>query len=124
MPTQAQANPWINMVPIAAVFVIFYFFLIRPQQKQAKEHQRMLEGLKKGDRILTTGGLYGTIVGLKAEDLEVKFAETVKKKDKAEVVEDEWRQGTVEHRLEHALVKGIVDFIEFFYFSAKFSSEY
>jgi 5-methyltetrahydrofolate--homocysteine methyltransferase len=42
----------------------------------------------------------------------VKFAETVKKKDKAEVVEDEWRKGTVEHRLEHALVKGIVDFIE------------
>ncbi len=42
----------------------------------------------------------------------IKFAETVKKKDKAEVVEDEWRKGTVEHRLEHALVKGIVDFIE------------
>jgi preprotein translocase subunit YajC len=78
MPPQAQPNLWVNMVPIAAVFVIFYFFLIRPQQKQAKEHQRMLESVKKGDRILTTGGLYGTVVGLKGDDLEVRFADTVK----------------------------------------------
>jgi len=78
MPPQAQPNMWVNMVPIAAVFVIFYFFLIRPQQKQMKEHQRMLDSVKKGDRILTTGGLYGTVVGIKGTDLEVRFAETVK----------------------------------------------
>ncbi|MFA6003588.1 MAG: preprotein translocase subunit YajC [Elusimicrobiota bacterium] len=67
-----------NMIPIAAVFVIFYFFLIRPQQKQVREHQKMLDGLNKGDKVLTTGGLYGTIVGLKGQDLEVRFAENVK----------------------------------------------
>ena len=78
MPPQAQPNMWVNMVPIAAVFVIFYFFLIRPQQKQVKEHQRMLDSVKKGDRILTTGGLYGTVIGLKGTDLEVRFADTVK----------------------------------------------
>jgi preprotein translocase subunit YajC len=78
MPPQAQPNMWVNMVPIAAVFVIFYFFLIRPQQKQMKEHQQMLDSVKKGDRILTTGGLYGTVVGLKGTDLEVRFAENVK----------------------------------------------
>ena len=78
MPSQAQPNLWVNMIPIAAVFVIFYFFLIRPQQKQVKEHQRMLDSVQKGDRILTTGGLYGTVVGLKGTDLEVRFAETVK----------------------------------------------
>ncbi|MCX5793910.1 MAG: preprotein translocase subunit YajC [Elusimicrobia bacterium] len=78
MPPQAQPNMWVNMVPIAAVFVIFYFFLIRPQQKQAKEHQQMLDSVQKGDRILTTGGLYGTVVGLKGTDLEVRFAENVK----------------------------------------------
>ncbi|MBI5241580.1 MAG: preprotein translocase subunit YajC [Elusimicrobia bacterium] len=78
MPPQAQPNLWVNMIPIAAVFVIFYFFLIRPQQKQMKEHQRMLDSAQKGDRILTTGGLYGTIVGLKGTDLEVRFAENVK----------------------------------------------
>jgi preprotein translocase subunit YajC len=78
MPPQAQPNLWVNMIPIAAVFVIFYFFLIRPQQKQMKAHQKMLESAAKGDRILTTGGLYGTIVGVKGADLEVRFAENVK----------------------------------------------
>jgi len=78
MPPQPQPNLWLNMIPIAAVFVIFYFFLIRPQQKQAREHQGMLEALKKGDKILTTGGLYGVILGLKGNDLEVRFAENVK----------------------------------------------
>jgi preprotein translocase subunit YajC len=75
---QPQPNPIMSLVPIAAIFLIFYVLLIRPQQKQQKEHEKMLEGLKKGDRILTTGGLYGTIVGLKGQDLEVRFSETVK----------------------------------------------
>lgn len=74
---QPQPNPIMSLVPIAAIFVIFYFLLIRPQQKQQREHEDMLKGLKKGDKILTTGGLYGTIVGLKGEDLEVKFSQTV-----------------------------------------------
>ena len=74
----SQPNLLVNMIPIAAVFAIFYFFLIRPQQKQAREHKNMLESLKKGDKILTTGGLYGTIMGVKGQDLEVRFAENVK----------------------------------------------
>ena len=75
---QPQQNAIVSLVPIAAIFVIFYVLLIRPQQKQQKEHERMLEALKKGDKILTTGGLYGTILGLKGPDLEVRFSETVK----------------------------------------------
>lgn len=75
---QPQPNPIMSLVPIAAIFVIFYFLLIRPQQKQAKAHDAMLEGLKKGDKILTTGGLYGTVLGVKDQDLEVRFAENVK----------------------------------------------
>lgn len=75
---QPQGNPIVSLVPIAAIFLIFYFLLIRPQQKQQREHKKMLEDLKKGDRLLTNGGLYGTIVGLKGEDLEVRFAENVK----------------------------------------------
>jgi preprotein translocase subunit YajC len=75
---QPAPNPVMNLVPIAFIFAIFYFLLIRPQQKQAKEHERMLQDLKKGDKVLTTGGLYGTILGIKGDDLEVKFSETVK----------------------------------------------
>lgn len=77
MPPQTP-NPLINLVPIAAIFVIFYFLLIRPQQKQQKDHEKMLAELKKGDKILTTGGLYGSIQGIKGDDLEVRFAENVK----------------------------------------------
>jgi len=75
---QPAPNPLISMVPIAAIFLIFYFLVIRPQQKQAKEHQKMLEALKKGDRVLTNGGIYGTIVGLREGDVELKIAENTK----------------------------------------------
>lgn len=75
---QGQPNPILNLVPIAAIFVIFYLLIIRPQQKQQKDHDSMLKDLKAGDKILTTGGLYGTITGFKDDDLEVQFSQTVK----------------------------------------------
>jgi preprotein translocase subunit YajC len=75
---QPAPNPLINLAPIVAIFVIFYFLLIRPQQKQQQEHEAMLKALKTGDKVLTTGGLYGTIIGFKGEDLEVQFSQTVK----------------------------------------------
>lgn len=75
---QPAPNPIMQFVPIAAIFAIFYFLLIRPQQKQQAEHERMQKELKSGDKILTTGGLYGTIVGHKGDDLEVQFSQTVK----------------------------------------------
>ena len=77
MPPTA-ANPLMQMAPIIAIFAIFYFLLIRPQQKQQKEHEAMLKNLKTGDKVLTTGGLYGSITGFKGDDLEVQFSQTVK----------------------------------------------
>jgi preprotein translocase subunit YajC len=75
---QPAPNPLINLAPIVAIFVIFYFLLIRPQQKQQQEHDALLKNLKTGDKVLTTGGLYGTITGFKGDDLEVQFSQTVK----------------------------------------------
>ena len=75
---QPTVNPLINLAPIAAIFAIFYFLLIRPQQKAQKEQELMLKSLDAGDKILTTGGLYGTITGFKGDDLEVQFSQTVK----------------------------------------------
>jgi preprotein translocase subunit YajC len=76
---QPTPNPLMNLVPIAAIFAIFYFLLIRPQQKQQAEHDSLLKNLKIGDKILTTGGLYGTVTGFKGDnDLEVQFSQTVK----------------------------------------------
>ena len=50
-----------QFVPLILIFVIFYFFLIRPQQKKAKEHKQMTENLKRGDQIVTSGGIIGTV---------------------------------------------------------------
>ena len=50
-----------QFIPLILIFVIFYFFLIRPQQKKVKEHKAMVENLKKGDKVITSGGITGTI---------------------------------------------------------------
>ncbi|MBF0378892.1 MAG: preprotein translocase subunit YajC [Desulfamplus sp.] len=65
-------------VPLILMFVIFYFLLIRPQQKKAKEHQNMINNLKKGDRIITSGGIHGTIVSLGDTTVSLEIAENVK----------------------------------------------
>jgi preprotein translocase subunit YajC len=63
---------------ILATFVIFYFILIRPQQRKQKELQKTIEALKKGDRLLTTGGIFGTVVGTKDNILVLKIDENTK----------------------------------------------
>ncbi|HMK55951.1 MAG TPA: preprotein translocase subunit YajC [Dissulfurispiraceae bacterium] len=67
-----------NLAPLVLIFVIFYFLLIRPQQKKAKEVKKMLDELKKGDKIVTAGGIYGVIEGVEANTVTVKIAENVK----------------------------------------------
>lgn len=57
-----KANAWTQFLPLAAILLIFYFLLIRPQQKRAKEHQNMLKLIKKGDKIVTSGGIVAVIV--------------------------------------------------------------
>ena len=68
-----------QFIPLILIFVIFYFFLIRPQQKKVKEHKAMVESLKKGDKIVTSGGITGTITRVVDNDkVEVEIAENVK----------------------------------------------
>ena len=62
------------------IFGIFYFILIRPQQKKMKEHKKMVEQLKKGDKVIISGGVYGTVVGVGTETLKVEIADGVKVK--------------------------------------------
>ena len=67
-PTGGDApNPFIQLVPLVLIFVVFYFFLIRPQQKKQKEREKVLESLKRGDRAITIGGLHGTVAGIDTE---------------------------------------------------------
>ncbi len=67
-------------VPIILMFVIFYFLLIRPQQKKAKEHQTMIANLKKGDRVVTSGGIHGLITSLDETTVTLEIAEKVRVK--------------------------------------------
>lgn len=71
-------SPLAGLIPVLLIFGIFYFLLIRPQQQQQKEHEKMLASLKRGDRVLTSGGIYGVITGVKGADLELKVAENLK----------------------------------------------
>ena len=75
---EAGANPLSMLLPILGMLAIFYLLLIRPQQKRAKETKTMIEALKKGDRVVTASGLFGTIVGVKDTAVVVKIAENVK----------------------------------------------
>src|SRR5436189_6487629 len=70
----------INILPIAAIFLVFYFLVIAPASKQRRKTQEMLTSLKKGDRVVTSGGIYGTIKGVEAEVVYLKIAENVKVK--------------------------------------------
>ena len=68
-----------QFIPLILIFVIFYFFLIRPQQKRVKDHKAMVESLKRGDEIITSGGIIGVIDRVMEDDrIEVLIGENVK----------------------------------------------
>ena len=68
-----------SFVPLILIFVIFYFFLIRPQQKRAKEHKAMLEALRRGDQVITAGGIHGKVTKVKDDgEVEVEIADGVR----------------------------------------------
>jgi preprotein translocase subunit YajC len=69
-----------GFIPIILMFVIFYFLLIRPQQKKQKDHRSMISSLKKGDRIITSGGLHGRITGIDDMTLTLEIADKVRVK--------------------------------------------
>lgn len=73
-------SPLLSFLPIILIFVIFYFLLIRPQQKRAKEHRNLLANLKEGDEVLTSGGIYGRITGIKDDKITVEISDKVRVK--------------------------------------------
>ncbi len=69
-----------SFIPLILIFVVFYFLLIRPQQKQAKQHQQFLNDLKSGNKVITKGGLHGTITGLTETVITLEIAQDVRVK--------------------------------------------
>lgn len=77
-PQQGQANPFGFLIMMALIFGIFYFLTIKPQKKKQKERQKMISEVEKGDKIITSGGIYGMVVGTKEKSLVIKVADNVK----------------------------------------------
>lgn len=74
------AGGFTGFIPLILMFVIFYFLLIRPQQKKTKQHREMVSNLHKGDRIITSGGIHGRITGLDETILTVEISDRVRVK--------------------------------------------
>lgn len=69
-----------NIILFGSIILIFYFMIIRPQQKRAKERQKLIDSMKKGDKVITSGGMYGTIAGMDEKTVLVQIADNVKVK--------------------------------------------
>ena len=76
----AGPNPLVQFLPLILIFAVFYFLLIRPQQKKAKEHQNFLQTLQKGDAVVTNGGIHGKITGLTDKVVTLEIADNVRVK--------------------------------------------
>lgn len=75
--TSAAASPLIQFVPIVLVFVVMYFFMIRPQSKKAQEHKTMVDSLQRGASIMTNGGIFGSIKSVQEDKATIEIAEGV-----------------------------------------------
>jgi preprotein translocase subunit YajC len=77
---QGGGAGYFNIIFIAAIFAIFYFLLIRPQQKRSKEHRALLENIKTGEYVITSGGIYGRITGIKENIVTLEISDKVRVK--------------------------------------------
>ena len=79
LPLQAQpASPFEFLIPLAAIFLIFYFLLIAPARRRQKKHAEMLGSLRNGDKVITSGGIHGTVVGVSDAVVQLRIADQVK----------------------------------------------
>jgi preprotein translocase subunit YajC len=77
-PPGGQSNPYSTIIMLVLMFGIFYFLLIRPQQKRAKEHKQLVDGLKVGDQIVTAGGIHGKVASVQDNIVSLEVATGVK----------------------------------------------
>jgi len=80
LQTDGAASLVSSLLPFLLIIVVFYFLILRPQQKRQKERAKLLEGVKKGDKIITSGGIHGYVEGIEDNSVLVKIADNVKVK--------------------------------------------
>ncbi len=91
----AQPDPIMSFLPLVIIFVVFYFLLIRPQQKRAKEHKQMVEAISKGDEVVTNGGLLGKVTGVGENFIQIKVSDNVEVKVQRHAVASLMPKGTI-----------------------------
>ena len=88
-PEGQESNPLMSFLPLLLIVVVFYFFMIRPQVKRQKETRKFREALKKGDKVVTTGGIYGKISEVKDTVIILEIAKDIQiKVDKNGIIKD------------------------------------
>ncbi len=95
-PAQQGQNPppmWTSFVPLILIFVVFYFILIRPQQKKAKQQAEMLKGIKAGDKVVTSSGIIGQVITVKDKSVTLRSADSKLEVSKAAVTDIVERSG-------------------------------
>src|SRR6266567_4300388 len=74
-PGQSSPPAWTSMLPLVLIVVMFYFVLLRPQQKKAKEHEALLKAVRSGDKIVTSSGIVGVVISVKEKTLSIRSAD-------------------------------------------------
>jgi preprotein translocase subunit YajC len=92
---EGPANPLTSLLPLVFIFVVFYFLLIRPQSKKAKEHKQMVESLAKGDEVVTNGGLLGKLTKIGDNFVELEVAEGFTVKLQRHAISNVMPKGTI-----------------------------
>jgi preprotein translocase subunit YajC len=87
-----------TLVMFAMIIAIFYFLILRPQQKRQKEREKMLGAVKKGDKVVTSGGIHGTVAGMDEKTILVQIADNVKVKLERSGIAQVLREGEVEQK--------------------------
>ena len=90
---QPAPSPLVSLVPLVLLFVIFYFILIRPQQKKAKEQAAMLKTVKSGDKIITSSGIIATVITVKEDSISIRSADAKLEITKGAIAEIRERSG-------------------------------
>lgn len=94
-PAAQQGNPLMSLLPLVIIFVIFYFLLIRPQTKRAKEHRKMVEAMTVGDEVVTNGGIAGKVTKVGEQFVSVEAAEGVELKVQKHAIATVLPKGTL-----------------------------
>jgi preprotein translocase subunit YajC len=94
-PGQQPPPFWTSLIPLGLLVVVFYFALIRPQQKKAKDHAAMLKTVRPGDKVLTNGGILGVVLTVREKTLTLRSADTKLEVSKSAIAEITERSGDV-----------------------------